>query len=208
MADMAKALPGNRPAPGGSLGSRSARQGPPGTRPRNHAVCVFDTAHGRLRAGWAGAGAGGKGAPHATPRPARRVGGGLVGGGRARRPPGGGAPWRRPLASGRMASKGRGRTTDPATAHAVQERGARAGWCHGMQHRGIAVEAIAMATEAAARVLGRATTGGEPCAGQAARTVRNGGDAETCRNVTRLVPTQLQQQLSASVWLRLRTGVE
>ena len=32
-----------------------------------------------------------------------------------------------------------------------------------------------------------------------ARTVLNGGDEETCSNVTRLVPTQLRQQVSASV---------
>jgi hypothetical protein len=59
-----------------------------------------------------------------------------------------------------------------------------------------------MATDASERVLWRSTRGVEPCAVQAARTVLNGGDEETCSNVTRLVPTQLRQQVSASVRLR------
>ena len=36
----------------------------------------------------------------------------------------------------------------------------------------------------------RSTKGAEPCAVKAASTVLNGGDEETCGNVTRLVPTQ------------------
>jgi hypothetical protein len=50
-------------------------------------------------------------------------------------------------------------------------------------------------------LLWRSTTGAEPCAVKAARTVLNGGDEETCGNVTRLVPTQLRAQLKASVRL-------
>ena len=43
--------------------------------------------------------------------------------------------------------------------------------------------------------------GVEPCAVKAARTVLNGGDEETCGNVTRLVPTQ------PGSWARLKRGV-
>jgi hypothetical protein len=56
-----------------------------------------------------------------------------------------------------------------------------------------------METDASELLLWRSTTGAEPCAVKAASTVLNGGDEETCGNVTRLVPTQLRQQVSASV---------
>ena len=56
-----------------------------------------------------------------------------------------------------------------------------------------------METDASELLLWRSTIGVEPCAVKAASTVLNGGDEETCSNVTRLVPTQLQQQVSASV---------
>jgi len=72
----AMALQGNLPSPGGALGSRRARMGPPGTRHLTHSVWVFYTEHGRLREGWEGAWDGGKGDPNETPRPSRRVGGG------------------------------------------------------------------------------------------------------------------------------------
>jgi hypothetical protein len=45
----------------------------------------------------------------------------------------------------------------------------------------------------------RGTKGVEPCAVQAARTVLNGGDEDTYRKATRLVPTQLQQRLKPGV---------
>jgi hypothetical protein len=201
--DKAKALQVPLPSPGGSLGSRRARQGQPGTRPLTHAVCVCQAEHGRRRARGQGAWAGGKGAPNATPRPARRVGGGRGVGGRSRRPHGASAPWRRPLASGRLADTGRGRTKSPATAHAGHEPNARACWRNGMQHGGTAVDAIAMETDASERVLWRSPRGVAPGAVKAARTVLNGGDEATCSNGTRLVPTQLRQQVSASVGLYL-----
>jgi hypothetical protein len=56
-----------------------------------------------------------------------------------------------------------------------------------------------METDASELLLWRSTTGAEPCAVKAASTVLNGGDEETCGNVTRLVPTQLRQLLSRSV---------
>jgi hypothetical protein len=56
-----------------------------------------------------------------------------------------------------------------------------------------------METDASELLLWRSTTGAEPCAVKAARTVLNGGDEETCGNVTRLVPTQLRQRLKAGV---------
>jgi hypothetical protein len=56
-----------------------------------------------------------------------------------------------------------------------------------------------METDASELLLWRSTTGAEPCAVKAASTVLNGGDEETCGNVTRLVPTQLRQQLKAGV---------
>jgi Protein of unknown function (DUF4231) len=56
-----------------------------------------------------------------------------------------------------------------------------------------------METDASELLLWRSTTGAEPCAVKAARTVLNGGDEETCGNVTRLVPTQLRQQVKAGV---------
>ena len=69
MCGMAQALQVPRPSSGGSLGSRSARMGPPGTRHRQQAVGVCPGAHGQRPAGCAGAGAGGQGAPNDTPRP-------------------------------------------------------------------------------------------------------------------------------------------
>jgi hypothetical protein len=71
-----------------------------------------------------------------------------------------------------------------------------------------------METDASELLLWRSTTGAEPCAVKAASTVLNGGDEETCGNVTRLVPTQLRQRLSRSVrflshvnvvWLKSRS---
>lgn len=82
MGGLAKARQVNLPSPGARLGSRSARLGPPGTPPRPPAVGVLHTAHGRLLEGGAGAWAVGQGAPNETPRPFRRVGGGLGVGGR------------------------------------------------------------------------------------------------------------------------------
>jgi hypothetical protein len=58
-----------------------------------------------------------------------------------------------------------------------------------------------METDASELLLWRSTTGAEPCAVKAASTVLNGGDEETCSNVTRLVPTQLQARLRRSVRL-------
>ena len=84
---IAKALQVNLPSPGGRLGSRRARTGQPGTRHLTHAVCVFHTAHGRLREGGQGEWAVGKGDPNETPRPARRVGWGIGVGGRESRLP-------------------------------------------------------------------------------------------------------------------------
>jgi hypothetical protein len=56
-------------------------------------------------------------------------------------------------------------------------------------------------------VPGRLTKGVEPEAVKAARPVLNGGDAETCGNVTRFVPTQLRfrQQVSAGVSVLLES---
>jgi hypothetical protein len=56
-----------------------------------------------------------------------------------------------------------------------------------------------METDASELLLWRSTTGAEPCAVKAASTVLNGGDEETCGNVTRLVPTQLRQRLTPGV---------
>jgi hypothetical protein len=56
-----------------------------------------------------------------------------------------------------------------------------------------------METDASELLLWRSTTGAAPCAVKAARTVLNGGDEETCGNVTRLVPTQLRQRLTPGV---------
>jgi hypothetical protein len=56
-----------------------------------------------------------------------------------------------------------------------------------------------METDASELLLWRSTTGAEPCAVKAASTVLNGGDEETCGNVTRLVPTQLRRQVSLGV---------
>jgi len=50
-------------------------------------------------------------------------------------------------------------------------------------------ETVTTETAAASSVLGRWTRGVAPCAVQAAGTVRNGGEEETDRKVTRLVPT-------------------
>jgi hypothetical protein len=65
-----------------------------------------------------------------------------------------------------------------------------------------------METDASELLLWRSTTGAEPCAVKAASTVLNGGDEETCGNVTRLVPTQLRQQLTGSVRLTNPTQAE
>src|SRR4029453_14511143 len=135
-------------SPGGRRGSRRAGQGQPGTRYLPHAVGVCSPEHGSLREGGQGAWEGGQGAPHDTPRPARRVGGGRGVGGRARRPPGAYSPGRRPLASGSRASTGRGRPKDPANAQAVHARGARAGWRKGRKHGGTSGGAIEMEPEA------------------------------------------------------------
>ena len=54
----------------------------------------------------------------------------------------------------------------------------------------------------------RWTKGAAPCAVQAARTVLNGGDEETYRKATRLVPTQprFQPRLTRGVRLQVEQG--
>ena len=59
-----------------ALGSPTEWTGPRGTCHLSSRVCVRHGAHGRLREGGEGEWTGGKGAPNATPKPARRVGGG------------------------------------------------------------------------------------------------------------------------------------
>jgi hypothetical protein len=201
MGAMAEALQGTLSSPGGSLGSRSARQGQPGTRHLPQAVCVLHPAHGRLLEGGAGAWDGGTGAPNATPTPCGRVGGGGGGGGRASRLHGEWSPWRRPRACGRRADK-------EESAHQVPSERARC------PRACLLVEAGDMASHTGAVLWRppqgqqtrhgtpwRSTTGGEPWAVHVARTVLNGGDGETCSNGTRLVPTQLGH------WRRLRPSV-
>ena len=67
--------------------------------------------------------------------------------------------------------------------------------------RNASVNAVEMETNASGSLLWRLTKGVEPCAVKAARTVLNGGDEETYRKATRLVPTQLGH------WRRLKPSV-
>jgi len=69
MGSMAKALQVNLTYPGGWLGSRRARMGPPGTRHLHHSVWVFHDEHGKLPDGCEGEWEVGKGDPNETPMP-------------------------------------------------------------------------------------------------------------------------------------------
>ena len=74
---MVMAIQGNLTSPVCRRGSRRARMGPPVTRHLQHSVCVCHNEYGRLLEGWEGEWEGGKGDPNETPRPSRRVGGGI-----------------------------------------------------------------------------------------------------------------------------------
>jgi hypothetical protein len=185
MVAKAKALQGNLSSPGGRLGSRRARQGQPGTRHLPQAVCVFHPEHGRLRQGGQGAWAGGKGAPHDTPRPGRRGGWGL-----------GVCAWgshghqdedgrRRPPACGRTKDTESAAHKVPRARGSCPRESSRVCWRNG--NRGCMVAPW------------RSTKGAEPDTVQAVSPVLNGGREETYSKATRLAPTQLRQQVSAGI---------
>src|SRR5262245_42411847 len=94
-----------------------------------------------------------------------------------------------PSPLGRRRTKSKPRTEYPAHAQAVPG-------LEGMlakedeAQRKASVNAVAMETDASSSMLWRWTKGVAPCAVKAACTVLNGGDEETYRKVTRLVPTQ------------------
>ena len=121
--------------------------------------------------------------------------------GRSRRPPGASSPWRRPLAFGRTED------TEEAAHNVPSERVScpraffscmPAKW---NQTRVKSCECRRNGNRCFMGVPWRSTTGVEPDAVKAASSVLNGGDEETCGNVTRLVPTQL------GYWARLKRGV-
>jgi hypothetical protein len=94
-----------------------------------------------------------------------------------------------PAPLGSRRTQRRQRPQDPANAPAVPCWEGRLAQEAAAQ-RQAAVKAVARATEASWCWRWRVTEGVAPCAVQAARTVRNGGDEETYRKATRLVPTQ------------------
>ena len=191
----------NLPYPVCRLGSRKERMGPPATRHLHHSVCVIHIEHGRLLEGCQGEWEGGKGDPNDTPMPSRRVGWGRVVRGRSRRPHGESSPRRRPLACGSTKDKEESAHTVPS--ERVSCPRALCSWMPAQWHQ-TRVKSWGCRRHGNRGFMGapwRSTTGVEPDAVKAARPVLNGGDEETCGNVTRLVPTQLGFQV------RLRPSV-
>jgi hypothetical protein len=186
-ADRSGSAEGGRDAPAYPLlvlGSHRAWTGPRGTCHRSPLVGVRYGEHGRLREGWEGEWAVGKGDPNDTPKPARRVGWGLGVCARESRVHGDEHPWRRPLACGKTGAK-------VPSERASGPRGIpwRLEQCEGTL-QGV--------------WPWRRTAGVEPCEVKTSSTVLNGRDEETYRKATRLVPTQLrrsgfQARLTASV---------
>ncbi len=158
--------------PWGALGSRRARKGWSANRPLPDVGAVQHGEHGKRRSAGAGRGSGGRGSPRTQSRCWR---GGADG---AEESEDGHAVPRGPLPLGagpepseRLAQR------SPANAQAV--------------HGGIPGELA----QCAGTLCGegepqRTTEGVEPCAGKAARTVRNGGEEETGQKALRLVPPQ------------------